>query len=126
MNGTKLFLETNIIIYLFNGDKTLADLINGKSIFISFVTQLEFLSYPDISEHEAANLNSFLSDCTIIDINSEIKEMVISIRKKYRMKLPDSIIVATALHLDLPIVTADQGLVKIDQLESVYYERNQL
>jgi predicted nucleic acid-binding protein len=45
MNGNKVFVDTNIILYLFGGDKTIAELLNGKQIYISFITQLELLSY---------------------------------------------------------------------------------
>ena len=30
MNGSKLFLDTNRILYLLNGNKTLAELLNKK------------------------------------------------------------------------------------------------
>jgi|GEM_PF-1651400 len=43
MSGNKLFLDTNIIIYFLSGDQTLAELIDEKTIYVSFVTQLELL-----------------------------------------------------------------------------------
>lgn len=45
MNGNKVFVDTNIILYLLGGDSTIAELLNGKQIYISFITQLELLSY---------------------------------------------------------------------------------
>ena len=42
MNGNNLFLDTNIILYLLNGDQTLADLLDGKKLYISVITELEF------------------------------------------------------------------------------------
>ncbi len=36
MNGNKLFLDTNIILYLFNGDDTLVKLLNENN----FIFQL--------------------------------------------------------------------------------------
>ena len=36
MSGRKLFLDTNIILYLLNGDETLAELLNKKQLYISF------------------------------------------------------------------------------------------
>jgi len=122
MNGNNLFLDTNVVIYLFGGDRTLAELIDGKNIYLSFVTELELLSYPDISESESFKLRRFLSDCTVVDINSSIKESTIHLRQKYRLKLPDSIIVATAKYLDLPIITSDLAFSKIEELEIVIYE----
>jgi len=97
MSGDKLFLDTNIIVYFLSGDETLADLIDEKTVYISFVTQLELLSYSELTKSEENRIEEFLSKCVIIDINSEIKRHVISLRKFYKLKLPDSIIIASAL-----------------------------
>lgn len=121
MNGSKLFLDTNVIIYFLSGDRTLADLIDCKTIHVSFITQLELLSYHDISHEEESRISNFLSDCVITDINASIKKSVIDLRKVYQLKLPDSIIIASALYLDLPVVTSDKVFSKIEELETVYY-----
>lgn len=46
-----------------------------------------------------------------------------NIRKKYNVKLPDSIIVASAIYLDLPLITADADIKKIEELNLIFYER---
>jgi len=66
----------------------------------------------------------FLSECVIIDVNLSIKTETIRLRKKYKLKLPDSIIMASALHLDLPIIMSDKGFKKVLELETVYYEKS--
>jgi predicted nucleic acid-binding protein len=38
-------------------------------------------------------------------LTSKVAELCISIRQKYRVKLPDAIIAATALYLSLPLMT---------------------
>lgn len=123
MNGNRLFLDTNIIIYLLSGDRTLAELINGRVIYVSFITQLELLSYHALSLHEEEKISYFLSDCVVVDVNNEIKNKAIDLRKAYRLKLPDSIIIATALHFDLPLVTSDSLFNKVEELETIYYEQ---
>ncbi len=122
MNGSRLFLDTNIIVYLLSGDNTLAEFIHKKTVYVSFVTQLELMSYPDITEEEELRINDFLLECVVIDINPLMKLNVVELRKKYRLKLPDSIIMASAMHLDLPIVTSDKGFSKVEELETVVYE----
>lgn len=68
-------------------------------------------------------MKSFLKECIILDINKPIKEEVVSLRVKYKVKLPDSIIVATAKYLDLPLITADTGFKKFEnELNLVFYE----
>ena len=123
MNGNKLLADTNIVIYLLDGDRTIAELLDNKTVHVSFVTQLELLSYSDLSDQDEIRIKEFLEQCIIIDINPSIKEEVIRIRKQYRLKLPDSIIIAGALYLDIPLITSDQGLQKVEELSLVYYEK---
>ena len=59
----------------------------------------------------------------IIDINSEIKNLTIHYRKRYKLKLPDSIISAMSLYLDLPLITADADFKKIEELDLIFYEK---
>ena len=77
MNGINLMIDTNAAIYLLNGNNNIADLLDGKNIFISFITELELLSKPGITQTEKKIIKAFLNDCTIYDINSLVKEKVI-------------------------------------------------
>jgi predicted nucleic acid-binding protein len=39
------------------------------------------------------------------------------------LKLPDSIIAATAMHLDIPLVTGDASMLKLlDELDVIHYQ----
>lgn len=122
MNGNKLFLDTNIILYLLNGDETLAELLNGKQLYISVITELELLAYKGITVKEEKIIKDFVSQCKIITINSAVKQEAIRIRKTYNTKLPDSIIIATALYLDFPLITSDIEFKKVDELTLILYE----
>ncbi len=122
MNGNKLFLDTNIILYLLNGDETLATMLNMKQLYISIITELELLAYKNVIKNETAIIKDFVSQCKIININNTIKEETIRIRKTYQTKLPDSIIIASALYLDLPLITADSDFKKVEELSLVLYD----
>ena len=122
MNGNKLFLDTNIILYLLNGDETLAELLNGKQLYISVITELELLAYKGITAKEEKVINEFVSQCKTITINNAVKQETIRIRKTYNTKLPDSIIIATALYLDFPLITSDIEFKKVDELALILYE----
>lgn len=124
MNGSKLFLDTNIILYLLNGDETLAEFLNGKQFYISVITELELLAYKGITEQEEKVILDFISQCKIINITSVVKQETIRIRKAYNTKLPDSIIIATALYLDLPLITADIDFKQVNELILIHYENN--
>jgi predicted nucleic acid-binding protein len=122
MNGNKLFIDTNTAIYLLNGDQTLAGILDKKNIFVSFITQLELLGFPSISKTEEQQIQGMLDECVIIDINDQIKSEVIRLRKKYTLKLPDCIVAATAIHMDLPLISSDKGLKKIKELHLMFFE----
>ena len=98
MSGNKIFLDNNILLYLLAGVETIAELVNGKQFHISFITQLELLS-----------------NCVILSINDDIKSRVIHLRNKRKLKLPDCIIIASSLYLNLPKITADEEFKKVEE-----------
>ena len=124
MNGNKLFLDTNIILYLLNGDQTLAEFLNNKQFYISVITELELLAYKGITEQEEKIILDFISQCKIININSLIKRETIRVRKTYQTKLPDSIIIATALYMDLPLISSDSAFKQVEELILIHYENS--
>jgi len=123
MNGNNIVADTNIILYLLSGDDTLAEILNQKQVYISFITELELLGYKGISKNEQKVIIDFLKECIIVDINSVIKEQTISMKQKYSIKLPDAIIVSTSLFLNFPIITADKELQKINEIDIIFYEK---
>lgn len=80
MNGDRILIDTNTAIYLLNGDQTLARLLDQKSIYISFVSQLELLGFSGISEESEALILEMIDSCVLIDINNSIKREVIQLR----------------------------------------------
>ncbi|MDX1958986.1 MAG: type II toxin-antitoxin system VapC family toxin [Leptospiraceae bacterium] len=113
MNGNKFFIDTNIVLSLLNGDLKAKDFLENKETYLSFITELELLSFHKIAKSELANIESFLNDCNIIGITEEIKKNVIIIRSKFKLKLPDAIILASAITLDLDFLTMDLQLKKV-------------
>jgi len=122
VSGTKFLLDTNIVLYLLSGDKTIADIINGKQLYISFITELELLGYPELSQSEKKQIQTFIDECTIINITEKIKERTIEIRQSYKTKLPDSIIAATSDYLSVPLLISDTGFRKIQNVNTIIYE----
>lgn len=122
MNGNKLFIDTNIILYLLNGDKTLVNLLNNQTIYISFITELELLAYPGITVKDQIKIREFLSSCIIVDIDDRIKKEVVLIKKKHKLKLPDSIIIASAIYYNLPLISADVQFKHVEELDFFLYQ----
>jgi predicted nucleic acid-binding protein len=123
MNGNSILLDTNIVLYLLNGEETLIPLLEDKNLFLSFITQLELLGARNIKPADLIKIKQFISECTVIDITSGIKEYAINIRQKYTIKLPDCIIMATSLWLNMPLISADQDFKKIDIADLIYFKR---
>ncbi len=121
MNGSKIFIDTNIAIYLLDGDASLAEILNKKQIYISFITQLELLGYPGLNEQQLNQIEYMLENCVVIDIHSKIKQEVINLRRNYKISLPDCIVAATAMFMDLPLITSDKGFSKIEELNLMLY-----
>ncbi len=72
MNGNKIFIDTNIIIYLLDGDTSLAEILNEKQLYLSFITQLELLGYPGLTNQQEKQIEFMLENCVVIDINQII------------------------------------------------------
>ncbi len=65
MNGNNILVDTNIASYLLGGDSSLAELLENKNVYVSFITELELLGFKDISELEKLVIEDFLKDCII-------------------------------------------------------------
>ncbi len=55
-------------------------------------------------------------------MSPEIKELTIEFRRKSKLKLPDSMVAASAYYSKLPLLAADTDFRKIDELEIIIYE----
>ena len=94
-------------------------MIEDRSLFVSIISEIEVLSFPDLTVKDTLLIKDFLSECYIVDIEPVIKDITIKIRSKYKVKLPDAVIAATAIYFDLPLFTMDKGFKKIDDLQAV-------
>ena len=91
--------------------------------YLSFITQLELLGYQGLTEEQEQQIEYMLEDCVIIDVNNKIKQEVIKLKKNYTIKLPDCLVAATAIYMDLPLITSDKGFNKIEELNLMLYEK---
>jgi predicted nucleic acid-binding protein len=123
MSGNNILLDTNIVLYLLNGEDTLIPLLEEKNLFLSFITQLELLGNRNLTPKDILKIEQFITECTVIDITTGIKEIAITLRQKYIIKLPDCIIMATSLWLNMPLITADHDFKKIDIADLIYFKK---
>ena len=73
MNGISVMIDTNIAIALLDGDENLAEMFDGKDVKISFITELELLCKPQLKVSEKKEIQAFIDDCNVLEINSSIK-----------------------------------------------------
>ncbi len=123
MSGSKFLLDTNAILYILGGDEALSTLLYNERLYISVITEMELLSYKNITARERQQIKNFLSDFVIVNITDAIKDQTIEVKKNSHLKLPDSIIAATAIALDISFVTSDKQFKTIRDLNLLYYEK---
>ena len=123
MSGNNYLLDTNIVLYLLGGDKVLAGILGAKSPYVSYITEMELLGSPILNATEEKEIKSFLSACLIVEMNQDIKRLAIQIRRKTGLKLPDSIIAATAEYENLSLLTADTGFNRLKSLSILQYKK---
>ncbi len=87
-----------------------------ERLAVSVISFMELLSYPAITAEEEKVIRQFLAFCEILSIDEQVRERTILLRKRHRVKLPDSIIAATAMTNGLSLLTADAGFFRIDGL----------
>jgi predicted nucleic acid-binding protein len=122
MSGKEILVDTNIILHLLNGSDTLQEILQGKDIYISFITELELVGFKNITAKEEHQIIELLNDCSIISLNNRIKEKYVELRKKYHLKLADAIIAATALSFDFPLITSDKQFKTVKELNLITYQ----
>jgi predicted nucleic acid-binding protein len=118
VNGNKFLLDTNILLYVAGKRIETTSLPQGE-FYVSFVTELEILSYPSLTPQEEIRLRKLLTEMPVIDATREIKDSAIALRKQYRLKLPDALIAATAQTLKATLITNDKGFDAIKEITTL-------
>ena len=117
MNGIKYLLDTNFILGLLKATPEVIAIVTNRDLLASScaysaVTRMELLGYPGITSDEERLIADRLSKFTYLLISSEIEDLAISLRRTRKLKLPDALIAATAIHHGLELLTLDQALLK--------------
>lgn len=119
MNG-KYLLDTNAVINMLK-DEDLSLKFKGKKgvYLVSIITEIELLSFKNLTQEEEKNIKKLLPQTCIIPVTNSIKEKTIVLKRKQNIKLPDALICATAMVKRLTLVTDDKHLLKISGLEVI-------
>lgn len=109
--GIRYLWDTNTTIYYLHqlfpagAEKFMDDLLKDEQPVISTITEIELLCWKTAAEKDLKVLHNFINDAFVIELEQPIKLKTADIRKTHRIKLPDAIIVATALVYDLTLLS---------------------
>ncbi len=109
MVSDSFLLDTNVVLYFLGGR---CNLPPGRH-HVSVITELEALSFPDISSREEEAISQFLSAVEIVGLTPPIRKETVRLRRQSGLKLPDAIVVATASTLGATLLTNDKKLARL-------------
>jgi predicted nucleic acid-binding protein len=116
MVTTDYLADTNILILLLDGNPSITEFLQDKNLYISFVSEMELLSKPNITRDQIRIIRNMIDSCVLVEMNDRIKFEAIRIRREYKIKLPDAIIAATAKYLRIPLMTIDKDFRKVNDI----------
>ena len=106
----KIVLDTNILIEVLKGNKTIIDKLELLSVdfYISSITVME-LYYGALNKAELFQLKKFISLFKVIEVNENISsistELIFEYAKSHNLAIPDSLIASTAISIDSKLLT---------------------
>ena len=103
-------LDTNAIIYYVKDENEVVSIIEdiytkNVPVYVSAMTEAELFSFHEMSDEETERIEKFLQSVSIIPMDSQVARLTGSIRKKYQLKIADSVIAATALFTGTRLLT---------------------
>ncbi len=122
--GINYLWDTNTVIYFLQrqftptAEKFIDNIVSTNQPAISAITEIELLCWKTAAENDLLILRSFIKDSYVYELNQEIKNQTVEVRKSYSLKLPDAIIAATAIVNELTLITRNaKDFEKIPQLK---------
>lgn len=114
-------IDTNIAIQALAGNQNAVESVERNECLVSFMLVIELLSWKAILSQKNLIIN-FLEQCIVKDNDNSLQQIVIDIRLKYGLKIPDAFIAGTALHYKLPLISGDPIFKRITELELIFVE----
>jgi len=122
MGRQKYLIDTNVAIEYIG--ETIPEIVLNKlddifdeQFYISVINKIELLGFSEITTNEELKFSELINAAIVIALNENVVNRTIQIRKKYRTKLPDAIIAATAIENQLTIITRNTK--DFDKIEGV-------
>lgn len=119
----RYLIDTSAVIKYLNGTLLpsglhLLDRIVDSETILSLITEIELRVWEPVNVSDKQVYEAFISGSVVLDINRDIVEETITIRKNYRLKLPDAVIAATAIVNNLTLIADnDRDFARVDKLK---------
>jgi len=113
MNGVRFLLDTNVIPGLIEGNLGATQKLKGLDLnncAFSSVTRMELLGFPNITQNEIKIISALLKQMSQLGIDHTTENKTIDLKQQHRIKLPDAIILATAITNQIELLTLDKKL----------------
>ncbi len=103
-------LDTNAILYYLKDDSSAVSLLReifsqDTPLYISAITELELFAFSSLSTQEHALIDDLISTLSVIAVDSHLARLAAFIRREFRLKVPDSVIAATAMFTGSSLIT---------------------
>lgn len=121
MSGNKYLLDTCFIIRWYEQQQDALSIIERLNIQFeecsySDISHAELFSWQGLTPSDEQALKALLFDVARLEVSKQVIDKTIQIRKAHKMKLPDSLILATAKIHGLQLITLDDKLERIEKL----------
>jgi predicted nucleic acid-binding protein len=117
MPKPRFLLDTTIAIDLLNGlpsSKPIKAKLEKAKVYVSIVTKIEMLAFPNITPEIENKINFFLKSLKVVPLNRKVELNTVLLRRSKKLKIPDSIIVATALSLRAVVISRDYHFIRLN------------
>lgn len=109
-----ILLYSNTIIYLSKKFLNIDDILeDDKNPLVSIITYMEVFGFGFQNKTEIDFIKKLFSFLEVVYIDEDIARNTIKLRQKYKIKLPDAIICATAIQNNAKLITSDEKLKSI-------------
>ncbi|MHC6202102.1 type II toxin-antitoxin system VapC family toxin [Breznakiellaceae bacterium SP9] len=114
MNGTtRIVFDTCAVVKLLNGEYNSSSLIpafDEAEQYTSVIARIELFAKSDLAPEKEKHIRTFLETLTVFPITKPIEDETIKLRRATKIKLPDAIIVATAIVIGATLLIDDAQL----------------
>lgn len=121
----RYLIDTSAVIKYLNatlpasGLRLIDEIIDTESV-ISLITEIELRVWEPTDATDKEIYERFVNGSTVLDLNRDIVDQTIEVRKKYRLKLPDAFIAATAIVNNFTLIADnDKDFRKVDILKYI-------